>query len=937
MKQCEICLLLVGVILFSMGTVSAAWNWDNSKDYDEDSKTITITNAFGLGGDIAEINLTTPQVYYVMPGQNRLVAEFTIKNLDEYSKVFNDMDFYDIKNDYAEFDRDFTYKYKAWTESEVPNYVTVCETFPEKDSKNGSIYESCITTQQGTRTEKNFEWQSLDTSLLAKGNIEVGIFTDVYQDDYVEWIPTLFGVRINEWAVWTSSFNTGLVMYFTLNESSGDAVERVSGNWNGTVEGATRDHPGIINSSYNFDGTNDRINLGNVTNGTISGIWNFTLNLWVNTSLATQTYVIYRGGTTVSTVTLLHRTGGKADLTINTESDSCYTNNTAAFNDEGWHMLTAWYNGSNPYIYLDGVPSASEAAGICTGGVLQNAGDNVTFGAESDMDADWTGKMDEIAIWNRTLSDAEILDLYNSGKGLTYSSTGVTDLVTDTFNATTHETMTENFLGNFTQIKGVSVSSANLIWNSVAYTGTVSGNITSAQIQIPEGTGGKTFYWSATLANGTIYNSSSETQTVNLANFTNCYATGGNVFLNLTFQDEADESAMNGTIDSSTWYYWLGDGTVNKSYTFTNTSTNADFFKFCFSPADKTLNYGTSLQYAYTGYPARRWEKSGTLTNTTTEQTLYQLATADGSYATYQVQTSNGNPIGEVDVTAERKFSGVYKIVEQGETGGDGAVTFWLNPDYDHRLVFTKSGYVSVTLIHRPSQSTYTVTMDTTSQNATYSSVSEGITWVIWPASGRLDKTTTTFGFNVSTVSGGTMTDCNMSLLDINDTVLNSTSGCTSGGGNISLTFDPSAYDKIWGQYEIYNGSNWFIVDSDAMWVIENVTSAEGTIWRAINRMKDLDQFGKGSNKQEYSRIIMFFLVLTIILGFLAYSTGWDFATAGGSIFLLTAVIWIASFAGFLELSNLSARFDIVNKYYVALISTFLAVGYGLNKWRREA
>ncbi|GAG88913.1 unnamed protein product, partial [marine sediment metagenome] len=64
---------------------------------------------------------------------------------------------------------------------------------------NGSIenYE-CGLVETGTRQVE--DWKDLGEGVLSKGEITIGIFTDVKEGDYVEWIPTLFGERIIEWA-----------------------------------------------------------------------------------------------------------------------------------------------------------------------------------------------------------------------------------------------------------------------------------------------------------------------------------------------------------------------------------------------------------------------------------------------------------------------------------------------------------------------------------------------------------------------------------------------------------------------------------------------------------------------------------------------------------------------------------------------------------------
>ena len=42
---------------------------------------------------------------------------------------------------------------------------------------------------------------------LVKENITIGVFTDVYADEIIEWIPELYNIKINEWAVWTEDLS----------------------------------------------------------------------------------------------------------------------------------------------------------------------------------------------------------------------------------------------------------------------------------------------------------------------------------------------------------------------------------------------------------------------------------------------------------------------------------------------------------------------------------------------------------------------------------------------------------------------------------------------------------------------------------------------------------------------------------------------------------
>src|SRR6056297_1438800 len=55
----------------------------------------------------------------------------------------------------------------------------------------------------------------------------------------------------------------GLVSYWTLDESSGDAIDYISGNDGTPNGGVTQGVTGQVNSAYSFDGSDDYINLGN--------------------------------------------------------------------------------------------------------------------------------------------------------------------------------------------------------------------------------------------------------------------------------------------------------------------------------------------------------------------------------------------------------------------------------------------------------------------------------------------------------------------------------------------------------------------------------------------------------------------------------------------------------------------------------------------------
>ena len=518
------------------------------------------------------------------------------------------------------------------------------------------------------------------------------------------------------------------------------------------------------------------------------------------------------------------------------------------------------------------------------------------------------------------------------------------------YNLTTYETAREGFRINLTANGSQSIT-ASLYYGGTYPTGgiyydtTKTGNnsemVFSRDIIVPAISTAtainNTFFWTISYGAEDIDTPQINQSTGRIA-LGLCNTTLTAPYINFTFEDEETTIATNASIDTSTWTYYLssGDATINKTLLYSTTDAN-ESYGFCFLPSDKTITSSLELQYSDTGYPQRRWSTSGDLTNTTSTPTLYMLASADGTYSVYQVQDTVGNGIEGVEVVVKREFAGVWTLVEQGVTDSAGGFTGWLNPDYDHELTFTKSGYSTVTVTVRPSSSTYTVVMGSGASAATYNSSTEGLFWTVYPDLGKiiLPNTTQTFLFNI-TANLSNIVSCKMELVNNNTVSLGSTIGCDSKGGNLSLSIPVGTNRSIRAIYYVDMGEGYIILDADAYWsVMTTNIPNRGTLVSFFKYARELNEFGNDSNRQEFSRIVFFFLMLSIVMGYISYSTGWDFSTAGGAIGFMTFIIIFASYGGFLRISYTGTN-AWMDQYVVALITSLFAAGYILNKFARE-
>lgn len=476
----------------------------------------------------------------------------------------------------------------------------------------------------------------------------------------------------------------------------------------------------------------------------------------------------------------------------------------------------------------------------------------------------------------------------------------ITDFIDSTplYNSSTYETSREQFKINITfDNSSYTDISAILSYNNTNYTVTesISGaNATfTSNINIellPSGNNvNNTFFWHLNLTNSTgskLETTQSYLQQENQLVWGLCNSTITTKFLNITFKDETDSSVINATIPSSTWQYYLGDGTINKTYTFIN-NTNNSYYHFC-TNVNKTFHIDPYVQYAGDGYPQRVWDIGETdYTNVTTNQVLYLLATADGIYVTFQVINSAEQAISGVIVNATREIGGEDVIVGQGTTGADGGITFWLNPDYQHTLTFYKSGYDLYQTTITPTNSEYTIqlTSDTSEDVDDYS---QGITYTIKPSVTYLSNGTT-YSFNMTLSSSYWEIDSfGFNLTNEDGDLLDSDSSASEGTLNINLNTGENS-TIIMNYYWIIEGNmttgsrDWLVIDlSQDSWSIKNLLDDFVRYIEDEDGIFGLTNFGVG--------LIMFFIIF-IITGVFSYKYGvTNYATLVGVIFGLVAL-----------------------------------------------
>ena len=277
----------------------------------------------------------------------------------------------------------------------------------------------------------------------------------------------------------TGTLANGLVGYWPFCGNANDA----SGNGNnGLVNGATltSDRFGNANSAYSFDGVNDYIN-GFVNNSNLSDL---SYSVWVNTPNTSGGTFIHLGSDNGSPncngVSLGNFSAPSANL-VGHYSCIGFFNSSASFTPNQWSLFTMVNQNNILYFYVNG----NLLSQITTTG-FNNPDNNFWFGSTySNYIAMFSGKLDDIGIWNRALSASEIQQLYTQGQTTYTWSPGnaTTPSITVSPTATTTYTCTTSVNGvTCSDVITVTVDSLNF---SLPATTSVCG--TSAKLSAPAG------------------------------------------------------------------------------------------------------------------------------------------------------------------------------------------------------------------------------------------------------------------------------------------------------------------------------------------------------------------------------------------------------------------------------------------------------------------
>ncbi len=384
--------------------------------------------------------------------------------------------------------------YQFSYQGEIQDYRTECSEVGQQP--NGTIIEECIQVEDGTHVGKinykegevvragtyllrldgskkpsrTVDWKIKTNGIWTNewatwGNITLGADAEVLlnspNDNNVSLTSVVefncsanitggsflgnMSLYTNESGVWEAKNSTtfediiggeGLVSYYELDEASGNAADSVGSN-TGIATGITYGNSGIIDDSFTFDvGSSDNVNTTFTPSGTA-----VTYNAWIYfTSTPEGTHRVMSNFETdagfllsMSSGNILARRGdGGAIDTVTSTFD--FTDNGT---EDTWYMVTGtWDDATHDLkVYVNGQLNGT----LNDAGNINFGNNNTLIGNRPDLDRGFPGRIDEVGIWDVSLTDSEILSLYDDGIAGDRPTIGSTTSKTQTWNRTISE------------------------------------------------------------------------------------------------------------------------------------------------------------------------------------------------------------------------------------------------------------------------------------------------------------------------------------------------------------------------------------------------------------------------------------------------------------------------------------------------------------------
>jgi len=212
---------------------------------------------------------------------------------------------------------------------------------------------------------------------------------------------------------------TSIQHYWKLDESSGNAADSVGSDTLVNTNTATYTGGKINNGVTLVKASSQQLKKSNPSTALPTS---FTMSGWIKptgTMAADDENTIFSLGyfPSVGNLFTLERylTGGTYYIFVGVAGSFGTIAHTLT--SDVWAFIAITYTGGTFEVFINGSSIGTISK---TWSPTGTANDAIVIGAEALNTRYWNGMIDEVGMWSRVLTGAEITELYNGGAGLTY-------------------------------------------------------------------------------------------------------------------------------------------------------------------------------------------------------------------------------------------------------------------------------------------------------------------------------------------------------------------------------------------------------------------------------------------------------------------------------------------------------------------------------------
>lgn len=304
---------------------------------------------------------------------------------------------------------------------------------------------------------------------MAKNRREIRKYnrTDALQSKKMLWLILLIGgifLIVSSANVLAFDWTNGIHEYFKLDEGKGNTTGVLGTVANWSANSTATDHwgTGFFNNATRFNRTAGDYLITPLILGT--NLTNWTISLWVNVTSDTSVGII---GQTEAYRYFLGTSGSLNFAFWLGEGSSWNKANNVACSSPvvkgQWYHLIWMRENTNLSLWINGTACAS--INTLTAGYEYF---NKTLEIGKHTTDALNGMIDEIGVWNRSLTAAEITEIYNSGNGLAYATT-YAPLINTYLISPTNNTLFSDVGGNFTINASIGGTTSWLFKNATFY------------------------------------------------------------------------------------------------------------------------------------------------------------------------------------------------------------------------------------------------------------------------------------------------------------------------------------------------------------------------------------------------------------------------------------------------------------------------------------